>query len=298
MKKHLAIISLFIIGLSSEGFAQNEVTKAAKENSAKEKAQGQKNANAKTPMTAEEQEEYNARVKSKFQYAVKYLNDSVAEIETRREELEGLIEQEKTSVSPPQPGMFSNALQTPPNHSAINGKKRFLQTKALDNNQSQEVPVTQEIKDAARAVIEAMESRLPQIHDPIDQLQERLATMDNPLPEAKGKLSNTSMPAKDLGQTKAAVDKAEADLSIVLASAWLHSMSQSQNATAKDSAVETTESLARYRTLKKQYEELGAQLGVVSEQLDDGVGNIVGALYPLPVKSRKTTENAPEIKKK
>lgn len=75
-------------------------------------------------------------------------------------------------------------------------------------------------------------------------------------------------------------------------------MSQSQNATAKDSAVETTESLARYRTLKKQYEELGAQLGVVSEQLDDGVGNLVGALYPLPVKSRKTTENAPEIKKK
>jgi hypothetical protein len=288
---------LFIIGLSPDGSAQDKAKKSVKERDAQLKAAKQKGKkNAKKPMTAEEWEAYNARLKGKYKYYVKFLNRSVAQIENRREGLEALIEQEETSVSPPAPGMFSNALQPSSVKNASSAKKRNIQAKTFGNIELRQVSVTKAIKDAARSVIEAMEAHLPLIHDQADEIQARIAAIDNPPAPAEKKPSKPSTSA-DVVKAKAAVDKAEANLSIVLASAWFQSVSKSQNASAKDTAMEATRSIAKYLELKRQYEELGAQLGVVSEKLDAGVKNIFDTLYPRPVKSKKT-KIAPEKKQK
>ncbi len=295
MKKHLSIISLIIIGLSPNIAAQDKA-EAAKAKALKEKAAKQKSKSAKKPMTPEEREAYYAKVKGKYEYMVKFLDKVVAQHETRREELEALLEQEKIMISPPLPGLFTSALQPSSAKSAASAKKRAVQAKTLGSMKPVEVAVTQEIKDAAKAVIDAIEVHIPLIHDQADQYHARIKAYENPAPAAGKTASKASTVAGDAAKARADVDKAEADLSIVQASVWLNSVSQSQNAGAKDMATEATRSLAKYLALKKQYDELGAQLGVVSEQLDEGVSEILGTLYPRPSKSRKKTKAAADKK--
>jgi hypothetical protein len=299
MKRQLTIVFIVIIGWNSEALTQDGANK--KEGAKKDmkaKAEIQKGKYQKKSLTPEERDALNVKIKSKYRYVVDALNSSVAKMENRREELEELIEQEKTLVRPPQPGMFSNALKPSSNKAGFNAKNKIFQKMSLGNAQSREVPVTQEIKDAAKAIIEAMEAYIPLIHDQVDQMQTRMADLDNPPPSVKKISSTPSTSADDVAKAQVAVDRVEANLSFVLASAWLNSVGKSDNSIAKESAADSTRSLTRFLELKKQYDDLGAQLGAVSGQLDDGVSNIVGALYPRPVKTTKTTKNAPVNKKK
>ena len=242
---------------------------------------------ARPAPTPEQIAEHKKRMKTTAERMITMASTRVQALQPRHDELSAMLGQDTIAVDPPSAGMFgAQAMRGGRGGGRYRGRtggRRGAAETTFD------VPNTEEMKTAAKAAVDAyfgLLSGLDEQKKAMEANLEKLSAGGEETAEGGG-LRNlwaslrTGGLRQKIQEAEAVVNKAEADLTPLLAKAWLDAAAQkitSEEGKAAVAAAQTA--LANYLALKPQLAALEEKIDKEVTTLDEGLKKALEELTP------------------
>ena len=268
---------------------------------------------AKAALTPEQIAERAEKMKAKLQKDVTRLDETLTSLQVRHDALSAMTAQTTLTVGPPSPRVFdvgssevkgrgrrgSTLASKGLSRRARRGKKQS-DVAAPESPATVEVANTEEIKKALKAAVDAHFALLPLLDEQRKGLVAQVAGMEaggDVGATGKGKKSRELGPPElrqKIQDAQLTVAKAEEDLQLLLAKAWLDSASTKLTTEdAKTGASLAQAAFADYLKLRTELATLEQQMSEKASVLGDGIEKALAELAPpRQKKERKPKDRA------